>query len=153
MVQGTVGMGGGGVSERIITTQDELYKAARDLPSLVSRLPFRLSVSPVKERSTVANSHYWVNLGFWLGEVQTAINETANRLGLSPSDAKLLLANNMPTLHALIMYARERKVAHSVLKDICNIPTSTKLGTKAFHKFDETMERTMAEILGEVRAA
>ena len=52
--------------------------------------------------------------------------------------------------YVAILFSHTPEVAHDILKLIVGIPTSTRLGTKEFMKFEEQMEATIAVIAGEI---
>lgn len=105
-----------------------------------------------KTRSTNQNSRYWASLTHYLKEINEIIERVREHTGYELPEIRREIARTMPTEHALILFAMKPEVAHDILKMICNVPTSTRLGTKAFMTFEETMERTIAEIAGEVKA-
>jgi hypothetical protein len=139
--------------ERPIRNAQELQKAANDLLALGGYLPIVLTVTEgSKLRSTAQNARYWANIEFFMAEINTAIDQIAETTGYSNLEARRVVAEKMDIEHAVILFARTKEVVHEVLKQICRIPTSTKLGTKAFNKFSDRMDQVMADILGEVRA-
>ena len=105
-----------------------------------------------KTRTVPQNSRYWVALTELLKHLNAVVESVSKQTGYTPLEVKRLIAGNMPLEHVAILFARTPEVAHEVLKTICGIPTSTRLGTKEFSQFDEQMARVMAEIEGEVNA-
>lgn len=105
-----------------------------------------------KNRSLGQNSRYWVSLTEYLRQINAAINQVATETGHTPLEVKREAASEMPIEYGLILFAKKPEVAHEVLKDICNIPTSTRLGTKKFMEYEERMLAVMGDILGHVRA-
>ncbi len=105
-----------------------------------------------KSRTLPQNSRYWASLTQCLKEIADTANRVSDATGYTPLEVKRLIAKEMEPEYIAILYARSPEVAHDVIKAICNVPTSVRLGTKEFSKFDETMERTIAEIVGQIQA-
>lgn len=105
-----------------------------------------------KTRSLAANSFHWASLTEYLRQINQIVSRISDNTGYTPLEVKREIARTMQPEHIAILYARTPETAHDVLKEVCGIPTSTRLGTKKFHEFDETMETTMAQIIGEVMA-
>ena len=103
-------------------------------------------------RSLGQNSRYWCSLTEYLRQVNALVNQVANDTGHSPLEVKREAASGLPIEYGLILFAKKPEVAHEVLKDICNIPTSIKLGTKKFIEFEDRMLAVMGDILGHVRS-
>ena len=106
----------------------------------------------VKNRTTPQNSRYWVNLNEYLRQMNLIVELISNQTGYTPLEVRRLISKEMPAEYIAILFARTAESAHEVLKAICGIPTSTRLGTKKFSEFDELMENTIAEIMGYVNA-
>ncbi len=141
------------VKERSILTPSDLSKAAADLYCLVDHLPFVMTITSGKRiRTGGQNSVYWIDIRHFMGQIRGAVAEMAEESGHTPLEIKRIIAADMQPEYVGILFARTELVVHEMLKMICDIPTSTKLGTKEFHKFDERLAETMAQIIGEIRA-
>jgi hypothetical protein len=143
------------MKDRTLRTEQDKQQAAKDLQAIpADRLPLYLTLSQGKgQRSSAANARYWANIEFFMQEINNEINVIADNLGYTNMEARRVIAEKMDNVeHALILYARSKEVVHEVLKQICNIPTSTRLGTKEFNKFSDQLDLAMSQILGEVRA-
>jgi len=141
------------MKQRSLTTLEDLKKAAADLLNLEHSLPLVISLTEGKKiRSTAQNAAYWANIRLLLDEINAAIQSVSEHTGYTPLEVKRLLAANLPPEHIAILYARKSEVAHDVLKQICSIPTSTRLGTKDFIKFESILEQTIADIIGSIRS-
>ena len=142
--------------ERRFVLRDEFhFKMLADCISWIKTDPavWEVIVRPhEKLRSTIANSRHWATLTDYLKQITQSIEKISTQTGYTPLEIKRLIAKEMPPEHIAILFARSPETAHDVLKEICGIPTSTRLGTKKFHEFDETMEQTIAEIMGQVNA-
>ena len=103
-------------------------------------------------RSLGQNSRYWVDLTNYLRQINAVVNQVASDTGHEPLDVKREAASGLPIEYGIILFAKKPEVAHEILKDICNVPTSTKLGTKKFIEFEDRMLAVMGDILGHVRA-
>ena len=105
-----------------------------------------------KTRTSIRNAKYWAELTECLEQINAAINQVASDTGHSPLEVKREAASELPIEYGLILFARKAEIAHEVLKDVCNLPTSTRLGTKKFMEFEDRMLAVMGDILGHVRA-
>ncbi len=105
-----------------------------------------------KTRTEGQNSRYWCSLTEYLRQINVLVNQVASDTGHSPLEVKREAASGLPIEYGIILFAKKPEVAHEVLKDICNIPTSTKLGTKKFIEYEERMLAVMGDILSHVRA-
>ena len=105
-----------------------------------------------KTRSLGQNSRYWVGLQEILRHLNATVNQIASDTGHSPLEVKRIAVVGLPIEYGIILFAKKPEVAHEVLKDICNVPTTTKLGTKKFIEYEDRMLAVMTEILGHVRA-
>jgi len=105
-----------------------------------------------KIRSLPQNSRYWATLTELLNRIQRAVHVVSEFTGYSPLEVKRLLAADMPAEYSAILFCPKPEPAHEVMKEICGIPTSTRLGTKKFMAFEERMEQVMADIEGYVNA-
>lgn len=114
---------------------------------------FQLIIRPYeKTRTLPQNKRYWSSLTEYLNQMQQTVQAVASETGYTALEVKRLIAAEMPIEHAAILFARKPEVAHEVLKEICDVPTSTRLGTKKFMAFEERMIQTIAEISGQVNA-
>jgi len=139
--------------ERPLLTQDDLRKAATDLIKLGEHLPLLMTLTEGKEtRRGKQNARYWATLSDWREMIENSIMITSVHTGYTPLEVRRLAADRLPHEQAAILFIRKSEGVHDVLKACAGIPTSTRLGTKEFSKFDAEMERVMAEILGEVNA-
>ncbi len=103
-------------------------------------------------RTTPQNSRYWATLTEFLRLLHQTVQTVADNTGYSPLEVKRLIAADLLPEQVAILYARTPEVAHDVIKEICGIPTSTRLGTKKFSEFDERMTAVVSEIAGIVQA-
>jgi hypothetical protein len=141
------------MKQRIILNDDDLKKAAQDLMALSGRTPFVITVTEgTKIRSTGQNSRYWCDIQYFMDELRGAIEQAEEQTGHTNIEIRHILAEQMPIEQAVILFARKPETVHEILKDICGIPTSTRLGTKAFMKFEDRLAQVMSEIIGTVRA-
>lgn len=107
----------------------------------------------VSTRTDAQNRHYWFSLGEELRQLNESIHQIANQTGHTPLEVRRFVAADLAPEQVAILYASSSEAAHEVLKLIHGIPTSTRLGTKAFMAFEERMIQTVAEVVGAVRAA
>jgi hypothetical protein len=141
------------MKQRVILNDDDLRKAAQDLMALSGRAPFVITVTEgTKTRSTGQNSRYWCDIQYFMDELRGAIEQAEEQTGHTNIEIRHILAEQMPIEQAVILFARKPETVHEILKDICGIPTSTRLGTKAFMKFEDRLAQVMSEIIGTVRA-
>lgn len=139
---------------RVIETNDQLVTACVDLAKLTGRIPFVITVTEGRKiRTDGQNKRHWVSIESFMAQISEAVGVMAEDTGYTPLEAKRLISQGMSPEHVGILYARTSEVVHEILKAICNIPTSTRLGTKDFSKFDDVLEQTIAQIIGEVRYA
>ena len=92
-----------------------------------------------KPRSGPQNSRYWASLTQYLKEIDHAIKRISDSTGYTPLEVKRLIAKEMPPEYIAILFAKSPETAHDVLKEICGIPSSTRLGTKKFMDFETVM--------------
>ena len=141
------------MKQRSLITPDDLKKAAADLLNLEHSLPLVITLTEGKKiRSDGQNKRHWVNIKYFLDEINATVSSVAEHTGYSPLEVKRLLAKSLEPEQIGILYARKSDTIHDVLKQICNIPTSTRLGTKAFMKFEDILEQTIADIIGSIRS-
>lgn len=137
--------------QRFIITTPRIQANAIESIVLDEQHPVEVIVRPhEKKRTTAQNSRYWAGLTQFHKELQAMVQAASDHTGYDPAEVREHIAHNLPTRQALILFARKPEVIHEVLKDICGIPTSTRLGTKKFMEFEEQMERAMAEVMGTV---
>jgi hypothetical protein len=143
------------VRERPIQNEQQLIKASQDLLKLKDHLPLLLTVTQGnKLRTKGQNDRYWANMDDFLYEINEAVEMYAERVGETNIQARREIAIRIeekfdcPVEYMAILFVRTKEAAHEIMKMICNIPTSTRLGTKEFQKLGGILEMTMAEILG-----
>lgn len=142
------------MKQRIVTTPDQLADTAKALSMLGDKLPLVVTVTQGKKiRTNGMNSRYWSNLSFFMSQIDEAVERFAEQAGYTNFEARKIIAGELAIEHAAILFMRKSEATHECLKMICNIPTSTRLGTKAFQKYELVLEQTMAEILGSVNSA
>ena len=141
------------MKQRSLETKEDLQKAASDLLNLEVNLPMVITLTEGKRiRSNNQNARYWANIKYFLDEINATVKSVSDHTGYTPLEVKRLLAASLEPEHIGILYARKPEVIHDVLKQICNIPTSTRLGTKDFIKFEDILEQTIADIIGSIRS-
>lgn len=139
--------------ERKIETSEQLRKAAGDIARLAANLPLIITVTEGRKiRSSKANSRHWVLIDSFMYEIDDAVRRISEHTGYTELETKKIIAQNMPAEQIEILYARTKEAIHNSLKVICNIPSSTRLGTKSFSKFDDVLAGTIAEIIGHINA-
>ena len=138
----------------ILRSPDIRGRAVEAISSLTLKpVLMEVIVRPFEKTRTLGqNSRYWVDLTNYLRQINAAINQVASDTGHSPLEVKREAASELPIEYGLILFARKAEIAHEVLKDVCNLPTSTRLGTKKFMEFEDRMLAVMGDILGHVRA-
>jgi len=115
----------------------------RDLPCVVT-------IGPEKLRSPAQNSRYWASLTHYLNDIRGIIERLSDETGHTVFEMQAFIARELSPEHAAIVYAITPEAAHRVIKLVCGVPTSTRMGTKEFMKFEGVMEATVAEVAGEV---
>ncbi len=137
----------------IISSHDIAARAAETILNLPDSPLHEVVVREhIKNRTPPQNSRYWVSLNEHLRQMNLAVELISNRTGYTPLEVRRLIAKDMPAEYIAILFARTAESAHEVMKAICGIPTSTKLGTKKFSEFDDLMANTIAEIMGYINA-
>lgn len=137
----------------ILRTDREKQAAAEYLLNLPAKPLQEVVVRDYeKTRTLPQNSRYWATLTELLEQTAAVVQEVSNETGYTPLEVKRLIAKDMAAEHVAILFARKTEVAHDVIKEICNVPTSTRLGTKKFMQFEDRMVQAVAEIQGEVNA-
>lgn len=145
------------MKQRTITTAEQLNDAANSLRLLGGRLPIIVTVTEGTEiRSDGQNKRYWADMQYFLEQIDEAVERLTDNYGYTNIEVRREIAREMqkeyPPEYSMVLFARTKEVAHEIMKMICNIPTSTRLGTKEFQKFDTIRERTMVELLGIINA-
>lgn len=141
------------MKQRTAYNQQDLDEAANRIRSLGGHLPVVVTVTEGKRtRTSAQNARYWSSLTELLEQISEAIREVAEHTGYTDLEVRQIVAADMPAEQVAILYCRKPEAAHEVMKMICNIPTSTRLGTKAFTKFEARLEQTMSEIIGNITA-
>ena len=138
------------MSERLIETPEQRADAINAIAGL--ELPYRITISPKKQRSNAQNAKYWAGLQYHIDEVSAAIAKISDKTGYTPLEVRRIVAASATPEHALMIYSIKKESIHEALKLICDIPTSVKLGTKKFMEFETIMEAQMADVLGLVNA-
>ncbi len=139
--------------ERRIQTVDQLQRAALDLTALEDHLPIVLTVTQGSRiRTTGQNARHWSEVNYLREQLQQSVEKISEHTGYTPLEVKRLIAQEMEPEQIAILYARSNETIHDILKDIVGIPTSTRLGTKEFSKFDDRLAQVMAEIVGIVKS-
>ncbi len=141
------------MSQRTLTSPEDLRKAAATLVTLGANLPMVMTLTEgSKIRSDSQNARHWASLHDWREQIENAVALISIETGYTNLEVRRLVADQLPHEQAAILYVRRDDSVHDILKQCAGIPTSTRLGTKAFNMFDEERDRIMAEILGEVHA-
>jgi len=141
------------MKQRTIRTEEDIKKLSADVLALAGYMPFVITVTQgSKIRSEAQNSRHWVMIEHTLNAIRDTVNLISDETGYTVAEVKKLVAADMQAEHIDILYAIDKEAAHKALKKICGIPSSTRLGTKEFSKFDDTLEQTAAEIVGEINA-
>ena len=133
---------------RIITTDAQRANAINAILKLP--YPYEIGVAH-KLRSLGQNARYWASLEEMLDQVQQAVNKVTEG-GYNQLEARRLIAKDLEPEQVAILYSPNKEVAHSVLKMINWVPSTTRLGTKEFMQYEEVMFKTMSEIVGEINA-
>jgi len=140
------------VKQRVLLKQADLDRAARDISGLGGSLPLVITITEgTKTRTSPQNARYWAEISYFMDELNNVIEQKADETGYSNIEVRKILAEKLPIEQAIILFAKKSEIVHQVLKDICGIPTSTKLGTKDFVKFEDRLSQTMTEIIGNIR--
>jgi len=141
------------MKQRSIETHDQLAKAVSDISRLADHMPFVITISPGKKiRTEIQNSRYWCMMQESLDIISAEVDEMAERTGYTPLEARRVVAAEMPWEQSMILACRKSEAAHEVAKMILGIPTSTRLGTKDFMKFEDQIDMLMAEIVATIRS-
>ena len=140
------------MKQRTILNAEQLKKACAALSGLGGNLPLVITITEgTKTRTSGQNARYWCEIEYFMEQINEAIGRAADESGHSEFEIKKILAGQLPIEQSVILFAKKKEVVHEVLKDICNIPTSTRLGTKDFMKFEDRLSQTMMEIIGNIR--
>lgn len=138
---------------RTATEQKDLDESADIIKGLGAYLPLVITITEGKRiRTDGQNRRYWSNLSNLLQEIRQAISQVSEHTGYSEFEVRKLVADELPIEQAAILFVRTPEAAHEILKMLVGIPTSTRLGTKAFSKFEMRLEQTMMEIIGNINA-
>ncbi len=105
-----------------------------------------------KTRSLGQNSRYWASVTEYMRQIDAVIKAIEEYTGYDQISVRRHLAGKIQFEYGLILAARKPEVVHEVLKEICNVPTSTKLGTKAFIDFEERMLAVLSEVISHAQA-
>jgi len=138
---------------RTLRTREDVEKASKDLLQLTGYLPIVITLTEgTAIRSHGQNARYWASLTEMLEQIAIEISQMSDHTGYTSMEMRRLISQSIPPEHAALLWVRTPEAAHEILKIINDIPTSTRLGTKEFSKYEGRMEQTLAEVLGEVRA-
>jgi len=141
------------MKQRTATEQKHLEDIANKIRALGGHLPLVVSVTEgTKIRSSAQNAMYWTEIEHFLDQIREAIWRLSEFSGYSEAETRWVIAGYLPVEYRGIMYCLTKDSVHDTLKKICEIPTSTRLGTKSFKKFEERMAQTMTEIIGGLNA-
>ena len=142
------------MKDRTLRTKEDLKRAALNLEAIpAEHLPLYLTLSQGKgQRTSAANARYWAMIEGWMEEIRNEIKAIAEETGYTYLEARRVIANELPPEHEEMLYARNKNAVHEALKEICGIPTTTRLGTKEFNNYSDQLDLAMSQILGEVRA-
>lgn len=138
------------MSERLIESTEDRRSAIEAIMGI--DFPYRILISPKKLRSDAQNARYWSDLQWHIDEIRQIISASSGRTGFTPLEIRKMIAMNISPEHTWLLFSTKKEALHDALKVICDVPTSTRLGTKAFMKFETIMENQMAEVLGEVKS-
>ena len=141
---------------RTIHNEADLQKASQDILNVGGSLPVVMTLTKGSRlRTTSQNQRYWATLDEHLSAIATLVEAVAEQTGYTPLEVRRLIAwtAGLPPEQVGILFARKKDVIHEHLKIICDIPTSTRLGTKEFMGLEDRMIQTLTEIEGEIRAA
>ena len=137
------------MKQRVIHNRTEFDKAVSDLAKYET-YPYVMTVTAgSKIRTDGQNRLYWAGLNEYLDQMNHFIQQVEDA-GYTNLEARKTIAQSLPMGHSAILYAPTAETVHAIIKLICGIPTSTKLGTSEFSKFRDIMEQTLAEIIGEI---
>lgn len=140
------------MKQRTITNEQQLRQASADLLKLGGNLPVVITVTEGSRiRTNSQNAKYWAEVQYFMQEIESMISTAADESGYTSLELKRIVAEDLPIEQAAILFVRKPEAVHDILKGICGIPTSTKLGTKAFMKFENVLSQTMMEIIGNIR--
>lgn len=140
------------MKERTIQTPADLVKLSADLSGYAQYLPFVITITRgTKIRGDNANKRYWAMLQESIDAISEEIKEYAEQNGYTPLVARKIIAADLPWEQSLILACRKKEPVHEVIKMIMDIPTSTRLGSKEFATFNDKIDMTMAEIVGNIR--
>jgi len=141
------------MKQRTATEQKHLDEIADKIRNLGGFLPVVVTVTEGKKiRTDLQNAAYWCEMKHFLSQITEAVTRLSDFSGYTVAEVRRIIADTLPPDQAGIVYALSPEAAHDCLKEICGIPTSTRLGTKAFMKFEGRLEQTMTEIIGYINA-
>ena len=106
----------------------------------------------IRLRTSAQNARYWASLAEEMRQMKEAIHHISEHTGHTQLEARRIVADDLEPEQIAILYARTQEAVHDILKTIHGIPTSTRLGTKAFMQFEERMIQSVAEVNGAVKA-
>ena len=138
------------MKQRHIKTPQDRDNAIKAVMSL--DFPYVMGIGEEKIRSSSANARYWATLNDYIDQLTAAVYQVAEYTGYTPLEARRIVAQKLMPEQGAILFATKAEAVHDMIKLICGVPTSTRLGTKKFQKFEAIMETTITEIVGEVNA-
>lgn len=141
---------------RTIHNEADLKKASQDILNVGGSLPVVMTLTKgTRIRTTGQNSRYWATLDEHLRTIGVLVEAVVEQTGYTPMEVRRLIAAaaNLPPEQVGILFTRKSETVHEHLKIICDVPTSTRLGTKEFMGLEDRMIQTLTEIEGEIRAA
>ena len=137
----------------IIRTKELRSAAAKAVLAIQASPICEVVIRPhVKTRTDGQNARYWADLTEQLRQLCQEIDSMSDHTGYTPLEVRRMAAKGLSPEHTAILYTHSPEAAHEVLKVINGIPTSTRLGTKAFMKFEGIMIMNVAEVVGAVRS-
>ena len=139
---------------RTLRTPEDVDRASEDLKKCKGHLPLVMTLTEGSRiRSESQNSRYWATLGEYVEDINNAIHYYSNESGYTDLEARHVLGEQLGWPRDHILMARKPEVVHEIAKMICGVPTSTRLGTKEFTKFEDIILDYVGEVAAEVRRA
>jgi len=140
------------VKTRTLQTKADIERARADLLGLEGHLPIVLTLTKGKRiRTEAQNARYWATLTQHLENISNWVQQIADETGHTTWEIRQLIARDIEPQYAPIVYCFMPEAAHKVLKIICDVPTTTRMGTKEFMAHEARMEQTMAEVVGSIQ--
>lgn len=137
----------------IIRTKANRTEAAKAVLSITEKPLMEVTIREhVRTRTDGQNKRYWASLTEELRQMQQSIDRIAWHTGHTPIEVRRIVSAELEPEQIAILYAQTPEAVHDILKTIHGIPTSTRLGTKAFMSFEERMIQAVTEVVGAVVA-